>query len=141
MSAGGLAAPLVLWDRTGAQAVPRQYVPTAVGYWWFRDTAALAAINAGNRGRAGHVGLIRETDLGEQRHGDAACEPCQRKGVECWAYKASSLGSNSQVKGASDTVACARCKLDNHASCTLVNKAAKGSKQLPPPHLPSLPPS
>jgi hypothetical protein len=109
------------WTYDGSQerSAPR---PTAVGKWWSMTQAVFDDPNtkAHIKRNFGHIGRIMETDIGEQRTGNEACDRCRQKGFECWVYREDALPQIWKPGSA-----CARCR------ATIVKKGCSISTRKP----------
>ncbi|PIG79426.1 hypothetical protein AARAC_010755 [Aspergillus arachidicola] len=92
------------WSNLGKNREP--YAPTVVGKWWYRTSFELEQLTENRRRNFGHIFRIMETELGEQRLGDARRARCKTNNQECWIY---SKEGAAQVSRPGD--ACTRCRV------------------------------
>jgi hypothetical protein len=111
------------------------------GRWYYTNEAEYEAKASPARAVCDHIGLIMETNLGEQRFGDERCDSCQEGDLECWTYSQLAL---KEVKSASTT--CARCRFvprkggcsfSTRKKSTVVKASPLGPRQLWPAPMPS----
>ncbi|KAK8180073.1 uncharacterized protein BKA78DRAFT_383776 [Phyllosticta capitalensis] len=96
------------WSGRKTKSVYKDIIP---GKWWSGKKMSYDRYNS--------VGRIMETDLGEQRHGNARCERCVEKDRECWTY---SKAAEAQIRVPGS--ACARCRSEP-AKCSLSTRGKR----------------
>lgn len=98
--------PRLPWNWSNLGKNREAYTPTVVGKWWYRTSFELEQLTENRRNNFGHIFRIMETELGEQRLGDARCARCKTNNQECWVY---SKEGAAQVSRPGD--ACTRCRV------------------------------
>jgi hypothetical protein len=79
-----------------------------------------------------HIGRIIEAEIGGLREGEAGCDACEQKVVECWVYSKPGLVSEAHNSYA-------RCRVEPRV-CSLNNSKMREKKVMQPPVRPAYAP-
>ncbi|RAQ52551.1 hypothetical protein AFGD_004862 [Aspergillus flavus] len=115
--------PRLPWNWSNLGKNREAYTPTVVGKWWYRTSFELEQLTENRRNNFGHIFRIMETELGEQRLGDARCARCKTNNQECWVY---SKEGAAQVSRPGD--ACTRCRVISQMGGCSLSKRRKSHR-------------